>query len=62
LNIYGKDFAMSTTRKKTSFTKSVGKGVAKGLGKLATGAATGVVSELSSITTLGLYRPRKGRY
>jgi hypothetical protein len=53
----------TTTRKKKerSFPRDVGKGVAKGLGKLASGAATGVVSELASILTLGLFRPRKRR-
>jgi hypothetical protein len=54
---------MSTNhKKKGSFPKDVGKGVATGIGKLATGAATGVVSELASILTLGLFRPRKRRY
>jgi hypothetical protein len=53
---------MSTGKRKRSFTKDVGKGVAKGLGKLATGAATGVVSTLASIVTLGLFRPRKRRW
>ena len=54
---------MSTNRRKTkSFPVAVGTGVAKGLGKLATGAATGVIKELTSIMTLGLYRPRKRRY
>jgi hypothetical protein len=51
----------SGTRKKKSFPRSVAKGAAKGLGKLAKGAAVGVVSELASILTLGLFRPRRGR-
>jgi len=50
------------TRKKPGFTKSVGRGVAKGLGKLAKDGATGVVRELTSILTLGLFGPRKRRY
>jgi hypothetical protein len=53
---------MSTNRrKKRSFSVAVGKGAAKELGRLAKGAATGVVSELASIMTLGLFRPRKRR-
>jgi len=50
---------MSSTRrkKKSSFTKDVAKGTAKGLGKLASGAAVGVVTELASILSLGLFRP-----
>lgn len=51
----------SNKRKKNGFTKSVAKGAAKGLGKLATGAAAGVVGELASILSLGLYRPPRGR-
>jgi hypothetical protein len=50
----------TTRRGKPSFVKDVAKGTAKGLGKLATGAAAGVVGELASILTLGLYRrPRR---
>jgi hypothetical protein len=53
---------MSTyPRNKRSFPKAVGKGVAKGLGKLANGAVTGVVGELASVLTLGLFRPSKKR-
>jgi len=48
--------------KKAGFAKSVAKGAAKGLGKLAKNTTTGVVGELASILTLGLYRPRKKRY
>lgn len=48
------------TRKKKGFVKDVAKGAAKGLGKLAKGAAVGVVGELASILTLGLFkRPRR---
>jgi hypothetical protein len=43
--------------KKKGFVKPVAKGAAKGLGKLARGAAVGVVTELASILTLGLYKP-----
>ena len=46
-------------RRRRSFAKQVAKGAAKGLGKLATGAAVGVVTELASILTLGLFKPRK---
>jgi len=49
-------------KKKKSFAKDVGKGVAKGLGRLAAGAARGVVLELASIATLGLFKPRKRRW
>ena len=48
-------------RKKRSFAKQVAKGAAKGLGKLATGAAVGVVTELASILTLGIFKPSKRR-
>ena len=48
-------------KKKGSFVKGVAKGTAKGLGRLATGAAVGVVTELASILSLGLFRPRKRR-
>lgn len=44
------------TKRKRSFAKDVAKGAAKGLGKLGTGAVKGVVGELASILTLGLYR------
>ena len=44
-------------RKKRSFTKQGAKGAAKGIGKLVAGAAVGVVTELASILTLGLFRP-----
>jgi hypothetical protein len=44
-----------TKRKK----KTVARGVARGLGKLAKGAAVGVVTELASILTLGIYKPPK---
>jgi hypothetical protein len=54
--------AVNRTKKKRSFAKDVTKGVGKGLGKLARGATVGVVSELASILTLGLFRPRKRRY
>jgi hypothetical protein len=50
------------TRKtaRRSFSKKVAKGTAKGLGKLAKGAVSGIVGELASILTLGLYRrPRR---
>lgn len=50
-----------TRRKKKGFVKDVARGTAKGLGKLAKGAATGVVSELASIMTLGLFRPPRKR-
>ena len=43
--------------RKKGFVKGVAKGTAKGLGKLARGTAVGVVSELASIFTLGLYKP-----
>ncbi len=46
-------------RKKRSFAKQVTRGAAKGLGKLATGAAVGVVTELASILTLGIYKPAR---
>ena len=46
-------------RKKRSFAKDVAKGAAKGVGKLAAGAAVGVVTELASILTLGIYKPPK---
>ena len=54
---------MSSTKrkKKSSFPVSVAKGTAKGLGKLATGAAVGVVSELASILTLGLFKRQRRR-
>jgi len=45
-----------------SFPKKVAKGAAKGLGRLARDTAFGVVGELASILTLGLYkRPRRRR-
>ena len=48
--------------KKKGFVKDVAKGTAKGLGKLTRDAATGVVGELASILTLGLFRrPRRRR-
>lgn len=47
-------------RKKGGFVKGVAKGTVKGLGKLGKDAAAGVVGELASILTLGLYRrPRR---
>lgn len=46
----------SRRRRKSSFPKKVAKGTAKGVGKLAKGAVFGVVGELASILTLGLYR------
>lgn len=46
-------------RKKASLPKQLAKGTAKGLGKLAGGAAVGVVTELASVLSLGLYKPRK---
>jgi hypothetical protein len=50
----------NTRKRKRSFAKEVAKGTAKGLGKLGTGAVKGVVGELASILTLGLYRrPRR---
>ncbi len=54
---------MSSTKrkKKGSFPKDVAKGTARGLGKLASGAAIGVVTELASILSLGLFRPRRRR-
>jgi len=48
-----------SNKNKGSFAKDVAKGTAKGLGKLAAGAATGVVTELASIFSLGLYKPPK---
>jgi hypothetical protein len=39
--------------------KTIARGVARGLGKLGKGIVTGVVGELASIFTLGLYRPRR---
>jgi hypothetical protein len=54
--------AVYKSKRKRSFAKDVTKGVGKGLGKLAKGATLGVVSELASILTLGLFRPRKRRY
>jgi hypothetical protein len=54
--------AVNRSKKKRGFARDVTKGVGKGLGKLAKGAAVGVVSELASILTLGLFRPRKRRY
>ena len=44
-------------RKKNGFAKDVAKGTAKGLGKLARGVAVGVVTEIASILSLGLYKP-----
>ena len=44
---------------KRNNTKIIVRGVGKGLGKLASGAAVGVVTELASILTLGLYKPPK---
>jgi len=44
-------------RKKNGFMKGVAKGSAKGLGKLARGPAKGVVTELTAILSLGLYKP-----
>jgi len=48
---------MSSKRRKKGFVKGVGKGVGKGLGKLAKGATLGVVGELASILSLGLFKP-----
>jgi hypothetical protein len=49
-------------RKKTGFAKGVAKGTARGLGKLGRGVVKGVVGELASIFTLGIYRrPRRRR-
>src|SRR5438445_9886888 len=48
------------SRKKRSFAKDVAKGTAKGLSKLASDTAVGVVGELASILTLGIFRsPRR---
>ena len=52
---------MRSNRRKKTFAKSVAKGTAKGLGKLGKGIVTGVVSELASIVTLGLFRPPRRR-
>lgn len=46
---------MSKPKQKKTIVKGVGAGL-KDLGK---GAAVGVVTELASILTLGLYRPPK---
>jgi hypothetical protein len=46
-------------KKRRGFVKDVARGTAKGLGKLASGAAVGVVTELASIFSLGLYRGKK---
>ena len=49
-------------RKKPGLVRSVGKGAAKGLSRLGKDTATGVIGELLSIATLGLFRPRKRKY
>jgi len=46
-------------RKKNGFVKDVAKGIAKGLEKLARDTGVGVVTELASILSLGLYKPPK---
>lgn len=51
----------NNVRRIRSFPKKVGKGAAKGLGRLARGSITGVIGELASIMTLGLYRPPRRR-
>ena len=48
-------------RRKPGFARSVAKGTAKGLGRLGRDATKGVVSELASILTLGLFRPNRRR-
>lgn len=44
-------------KKKNSFAKDVAKGTAKGVGRFAKDAATGIVQELGSIMSFGLYTP-----
>ncbi len=53
---------MKTRKRIRSFPGQIAKGAVKGLGKVGGSAVRGVVSELASILTLGLYRrPRKRR-